>query len=116
MAERKAVIPFREFKNFVLYYEAGVGANDTPFEGLVVESINLAKKHVVGVRLNYSGTYHFNGQPVRYAYDGVEVSHGMRMRADTLAETQEYIEVLQEALDVAFEVQKYCILNGWWKG
>ena len=47
-------------------------------------------------------------------FTGVYVNHGHRGMIDSLAETQEYIDVLKEALDVAFEVQKYCILNGWW--
>jgi hypothetical protein len=103
----------REFDNFVLEYITGVGMNDTPYEELVVKSRGLAEKHVVEVRLD-SVHVPFNGAPVKYAYRRVEVSHGMRMRADTLVETQEYINVLKEALDVAFEVQKYCMLNGWW--
>ena len=105
----------KRFGNFVLYYVEGVGVNDTPYQELEVISEGLAKKHVVNIELNTSGVYMFDGAPVKYAYKGVEVKHGMRMRADTLAETQEYIEVLKEALDVAFEVQKYCILNGWWQ-
>lgn len=111
-----AIEVIKEFENFTLEYLTGVGMNDTPYEQLNVRSKGLADKHVVEVRLDYRGTYPFNGEPVKYMYDGVEVSHGMRMKKDTLAETQEYINVLKEALDVAFEVQKYCILNGWWKG
>lgn len=106
----------KEFENFTLEYVTGVGINDTPYEELNVRSKGLAEKHVVEVRLNFRGCPDYNGEPVKYMYVGVEVSHGMRMQKDTLAETQEYIKVLQEALDVAFEVQKYCILNGWWRG
>ena len=105
----------KRFENFVLYYVEGVGSNDTPYQELTVESIGIASKHVVHVELNIAGFYPFNGTPVKYEYNRVEVKHGMRMHADTLVETQEYIEVLKEALEVAFEVQKYCILNGWWK-
>ena len=110
------VTEIKKFGNFILRRIQGVGANDTPYDKLDVKSIGLAEKHVVEVRLHYRGTYPFNGEPVKYMYDEVEVSHGMRMKTDTLAETKEYIDVLNEALDVAFEVQKYCILNGWWKG
>lgn len=106
----------KEFENFTLVHITGVGSNDTPYEQLAVSSKGLAEKHVVEVRLDYRGVYPYNGEPVKYTYSGVEVSHGMRMQRDSLAETQEYIKVLQEALDVAFEVQKYCILNGWWNG
>ena len=111
-----AVEVIREFENFTLVYVTGVGSNETPYEELEVRSKGIAEKHVVEVRLNYRGTYPYNGQPVKYTYSSVEVSHGMRMKIDTLAETQEYINVLKEALDVAFEVQKYCVLNGWWIG
>ena len=106
----------KEFENFTFERVTGVGSNDTPYEQLNVRSKGLAEKHVVEVRLDYRGNYEYNGEPVKYSYSGVEVTHGMRMKKDTLAETQEYIKVLQEALDVAFEVQKYCILNGWWNG
>ena len=105
----------KEFENFTLEYITGVGINDTPYEELEVRSKGLAEKHVVSIRLD-SGVYAFNGEPVKRLVTKVYVNHGMRMQMDTLAETQEYIKVLQEALDVAFEVQKYCGLNGWWRG
>ena len=105
----------KEFENFTLEHVTGVGINDTPYEELEVRSKGLADKHVVSVRLD-SGVYSFNGEPVKRLVNKVYVNHGMRMTTDTLAETKEYIDVLNEALDVAFEVQKYCILNGWWKG
>lgn len=109
------ITEIKKFDNFVLRRIQGVGANDTPYDELEVKSIGLAEKHVVEVRLDYRGFYEYNGEPVKYEYNGVEVSHGMRMKKDTLAETAEYIKVLQEAVEVAFEVQKYCVLNGWWK-
>ena len=109
------ITEIKKFDNFILRRIQGVGANDTPYDELEVKSIGLAEKHVVSIRLNYRGFYPYEGNPVKYEYNGVEVSHGMRMKSDTLAETAEYIKVLQEAVEVAFEVQKYCVLNGWWK-
>ena len=106
----------KEFKNFVLEHITGVGANDTPYDELEVRSIGTAKKHVVDIRLNYRGFYRYEGEPVFYMYNEVEVAHGMRMKKDSLAETKEYIDVLTEAIDVAFEVEKYCVLNGRWEG
>ena len=103
-----------KFANFTLYFNEGVGNNDTPYQELVVKSTGIAEKHVVGVELDPSGVYAYDGTPIKYAYKGVEVKHGMRMHRDTLQETKEYIDVLNEALEVAFEVQKYAILNGWW--
>lgn len=110
------ITEIKKFDNFILRRIQGVGANDTPYDELDVKSIGLAEKHVVEVRLDYRGVPVYEGDPVKYVYNGVEVSHGMRMKRDSLAETKEYIGVLNEALDVAFEVQKYCILNGWWNG
>ena len=106
----------REFENFTLEHITGVGNNDTPYEQLNVRSKGLAEKHVVEVRLDYRGCHEYNGEPIKFRYCDVNVSHGMRMKKDTLAETQEYINVLKEAIYVAFEVQKYCVLNGWWEG
>lgn len=106
----------KEFDNFVLEHVTGIGSNDTPYDEIEVRSKGLASKHVVEVRLNYRGFYEYKGEPVTYMYNGVEVSHGMRMKSDTLRETKEYIDVLNEAIEVAFEVQKYCVLNGRWNG
>ena len=103
----------KRFNNFILYHETGEGINGTPYEDLVVKSIGLAEKHVVEVNLRRVG-YKYDGKPVKHLFTGVYVNHGHRGMIDSLAETQEYIDVLKEALDVAFEVQKYCILNGWW--
>ena len=110
------ITEIKNFGNFILRRIQGTGSNNTPYDELDIKSIGLAEKHVVEVRLDYRGTYPFNGEPVKYMYDKVYVSHGMRMKSETLAETKEYRDVLNEAIDVAFEVQKYCILNGWWKG
>ena len=108
------ITEIKKFDNFILRRIQGVGANDTPYDELDVKSIGLAEKHVVEVRLNYRGFYDYNGEPIKFVYNDVEVSHGMRMKKDTLMDTKEYIDVLNEALEVAFEVQKYCVLNGWW--
>lgn len=105
----------KEFENFTLEHVTGVGINDTPYEELEVRSKGLAEKHVVSIELD-SSVYTFNGEPVKRLVNKAYVKHGFRSVPDTLAETQEYINVLKEALDVAFEVQKYCILNGWWEG
>ena len=97
---------------FELIMQKGVGVNNTPYTSLSVRSSGLAKKHVVEIRL-ISNWVDFNGDPVEYTYRGVEVAHGMRMQADTLDETQEYIEVLQSALSFAHEVEDYLAGNGW---
>lgn len=103
----------KRFDNFILQYVTDVGVKDTPYEELAVKSIGLADKHVIEVRLDCLSR-NFDGTPVKDQYYRVYVSHGMRMKQDTLKDTKEYIDTLNEALDVAFEVQKYCILNGWW--
>lgn len=108
-----AVEVIREFDNFTLVRETGIGMNDTPYENLAVRKKGLAEKHVVEVKLDRTNAM-YNGEPVIHKYTGVYVNHGMRMKQDTLAETKEYIDVLNEAIDVAFEVMKYCVINGLW--
>lgn len=97
---------------FTLVEESGVGVKNTPWTGLAVRSNGSAKDHVVEVRLNQNNT-RFEGEPVEFSYNGVYVSHGMRGRVDTLEDTQEYINVLQSALDFAYQVEEYLAGNGW---
>lgn len=98
--------------DFTLVKESGIGVSDTPYEELRVISEGAAEKHVVEVRLE-SDYKAFNGQPVKYKYYGVEIAHGMRTSRDSLADTAEYIQVLQDALDFAKLVEKYIHDNGW---
>ena len=100
--------------DFTLVKESGIGVSDTPYEELRVISEGAAEKHVVEVRLE-SDYQPFNGQPVKYKYYGVEVAHGMRTKRDSLADTAEYIQVLQDALDFAKLVEKYIHENDWAK-
>ena len=101
--------------DFTLCKESGIGSEDTPWEGLIVKSSNVAEKHVVEVRLSSVGNPPFDGTPVKYRYDPekTEISHGMRMKADTFADTGEYIKVLEEALAFAKRVKQYIIDNDW---
>lgn len=105
----------KTFGDFSLIYEEFENIDHEKCQALNVKSTGNAKKHVIEIRLN-GRTYPFNGGEVKkYLYSNCYVSHGMRGEADTLAETKEYIDALTAALDAAFEVQKYCVLNGWWK-
>lgn len=101
--------------DFALYKREGVGQNDTHYEGLEVKSSDNAVKYVVEVRLYSIGYPSFDGTPVKYRYDTerTEVSHGMSMKAESLAETAEYIEVLQAAIAFANRVNKWIVDNGW---
>jgi hypothetical protein len=85
---------------------------DTTYQTLVVKTDGLAKKHVVEVRLDWV-FFKLEGRE-RQLYDNVYVSHGMRGQTDTLTDTQEYIEVLQQALEFAKRTEQYCRENGWW--
>ena len=70
---------------------------DGDLEELVVIPHGLAKKHVVSIRIE--GPWpNRDDKPVRYKYNDVYVSHGMRCACDTLDETREYIGVLTEAV------------------
>ena len=106
-AYEKEVIAESKDGMFTLVKEKGEGRENTPWEGLAVLSNGLAEKHVVEIRLKVSNFPEFNGEPVRYEFKGVYISHGMRNVMDTLDETEEYIEVLQSALDFAKEMDKY---------
>ncbi len=101
--------------DFTLVKDSGIGVNDTPWEGLKVKSSDAAEKHVVEVRLSSVGNPRFDGTPVKHRYDPerTEVSHGMRMCADSFADTEEYIEVLKSALAFAKRVNDYIINNDW---
>lgn len=101
--------------DFTLFKESGIGNNDTPWEGLIIKSEGLAEKHVVEVRLNSDGFARFDGEPVHYKYTGANVSHGMRMQTDSFTDTQEYIEVLQNALSFAKRVYKFIQESDEWR-
>ena len=90
--------------DFTLFKESGIGNKDTPWNGLVVKSEGLAEKHVVEVRLD-SDFQSFNGEPVKYMYYNIYIAHGMRMKSDTIEETKEYIQVLQDAIEFAKKVE-----------
>ena len=92
---------------FTLVRRNDIGINDTPWEGMEVLNNGLAKKHVVDVVLRSKNSPDFDGQPVRYEYEDAYVSHGMRGAIDTLEETNEYIEVLESALNFAEETNEY---------
>ena len=85
--------------DFTLCKEYGIGMSDTPWECLIIKSSDVAEKHVVEVRLCIAGNPPFDGTPVKHRYDPerTEISHGMRMRTDTFADTEEYIKVLEAA-------------------
>ena len=101
--------------DFTLCREEGIGMNDTPWEGLIIKSDDLAKKHAVEVKLDQIGFPSFNGDPVkrRYNIEGTEVAHGTRMCKDSFADTEEYIEVLRDALAFAKRVNEWIVDNGW---
>lgn len=92
---------------FTFRKESGIGVNNTPWEGLKVDSKGLAEKHVVEVRLNTKGSPAFDGEPVKFQYKDAYVSHGMRERMDTLDDTRDYIDVLENALVFAERVNDW---------
>lgn len=101
-------------KNFELIKKSGLGIENTPWTGLEVESKNIAKKHVVEVRLK-SDFPDFEGKPVQYKYSRAYVVHGMRMKEDSLKETLEYIDVLKEAVKFSEKIEKWMDKNPQWK-
>lgn len=106
----------KTFGDFTLYKEEFTNINEVKCEDLIVISAGKAEKHVIEIRLNGSLYLDPNDKTRgKYKFSSVYVSHGMRGKSDTLTETKEYIDALTAALDAAFEIQKYCILNDWWK-
>ena len=101
--------------NFAFVKKSGIGAHDTPWEGLEVISSGNAEKHVVTIQLDSLLFPRFNGKPVRYTYNGVYVKHGNRGVSDTLNDTIEYIEVLQEAVRFSKKVIDWLNQNPQWK-
>jgi hypothetical protein len=99
-----------EFFDFVR--TSGIGRNNIPWTGLAVKSKGLAKKHVIEVRLNSKGWHDFETEDeVIYTYSDAYVSQGMRMESDTLEETEEVIEVLQDAVDFARRINDWLFHN-----
>lgn len=96
--------------NFILILKEGTTIDDTPYKRLDVKSQGLADKHVVEIRLLHEDYYSLNQK-----YSGVYISHGMRMKSDSLSETAEYIKVLEEALDFAYRINSYLENNPEWK-
>ena len=103
---------------FDLVVDRGVGMNNTPWTGLKVISKGAAEKHVIEVRLEsrWVPADDFDGAPIQFVYNpsGTEVAHGSRMRKDTLDDTREYIQALQEALDFAENVNSYIVQHPEW--
>ena len=100
--------------DFTLVKESGIGMSNTPWEGLHVISDGAANKHVVEVRL-ISDYQPFDGKPIKRRYESVYVAHGMRSQSDSFADTEEYIRVLQDALEFAKRVERYIHGNDWAK-
>lgn len=65
-----------------------------------IESIDEAKKHVVEIRFEY-GIKTKNDNQLIY------IAHGFRNAIDTLEDTKELIEVLQEAVDFVEKLNEY---------
>lgn len=80
--------------NYILYKIRKEDENGKLKETLYqVQSDGDASKYVVEIRFGWSDDYHEKD------YNKITIAHGMRCCDDTIAETQEYINVLQEALD-----------------
>lgn len=98
-----------EDEYFTFTKARGIGMNDTPWYGLTVKTKEgtPAKKHVVEIRLNSMGMPDYNGEPITYQYSDAYVAHGMRQTMDTLEDTEEYIDVLEDAVDFARRVNEW---------
>ena len=100
--------------NFYLYHRSGISLNNTPIEELRVQSLDLADKYVVEIRLE-SDYPDFDGKPKKIVYHNVYIARGTRSSQDTLVETKEYIELLNEAVDFVERINNYLDTNEEWK-
>lgn len=105
-SDRKVIF---EDKLFSFVVDEGIGVNNTPWRGLKVVSKGLAKKHIVEIRLNLSNSPDFDGEPVFYTYSDCYISYGLRMQSDTLEETADFINVLEDAIDFANHINRWLI-------
>lgn len=71
-----------------------------------IKSNELAEKYVVDIRFDYKSINDFD-----YDYTKLNIFHGMRNTIESIAETKEYIDVLQEAVDFTYQVCKYIADN-----
>lgn len=101
-----------EDEYFELRKDSGVGMNDTKWEGLKVVSKGAAVDYVVQIRLA-SKNADFDGTPVKYEYfdSPATVVHGMSLRNETLEDTEEYISILEDAVDFAYRVNDWIRQN-----
>jgi hypothetical protein len=95
-------------KYFDLVTESGIGIENTPWSGYQIISKGLAKDWVVEIRLN-SNNPEFKGEPVRYKYHSSYISYGMR--GDGNHDIEEFISVLEFAIDFKKEVDEYLELR-----
>lgn len=101
-------------ENFALYTYEGEGVNNTPYTALECRSYGLACTHVVEIRLN-SVFQNYEGKPIHHRYRDCYVSHGMRSRIDSLEDTEDYIGILEEALEFAREINHYIRTHKEWR-
>lgn len=108
--------PLLSSGDFTLVRRAGIGRDDVPYDELEVISSGNAEKHVIEVKLdakwgNWDPQYDEDGNiiPIRIIYNPsrTEVSHGMRMKRDTLEDTRDYIHALQDAVEFAEQVNSW---------
>lgn len=91
----------------------GIGISNTPWSGLAVitKRGSIAEKHAVEIRLNNSNNPDYNGEPVEYTYRDCYIAHGMRSTMDSLDDTRECIDVLEDAVDFAEAINKWLLTN-----
>ena len=111
---RSSLIMTSRDGNFSLRSYESIGVKDTPYTALECISHDLAYKHVVEIRLN-SIFQNYDGTPIHHKYRDCYVSHGIRSSKDTLEDTEDYIAVLEEAVDFARKINCYLRTNKEWR-
>lgn len=101
--------------NFSLYEISREIGNNIQKQ-LEVQSTGLADDHVVDIRLSlldYSAIK--NGESHKYDPYDITISHGFSSNAEMnkISKIEEYILVLQEAVEFASIIKLYIVSNGW---
>ena len=94
---------------FTLIRYTSVGRNNVEYEALRVESAGRANDFVVEIRLSSTPGKFDEGEYFQYKYytDKTNIAHGMAGHIEYLSETEDYIYVLECALDFARKVNQY---------
>lgn len=100
--------------NFMFIMYEGTGMQDTPYACLEVRSIGKADEQAVHIGM-HGNMPKFDGTPVQYKYhDDACVTYGLNNRIPSRKDIEDFIEVLQDAINFADRVNAWLNDNPEW--